>query len=309
LVRRSPAVDDLAGVRDHLVRDGEAGMGIEAHDLFGGRDFLDSERAPVGFPSVLQVRRREADNAAHPDEAGAVGLGLRSRKGFAQRVHVLGVGDVLDVPAVCGVARRDVLAERDVGVALDGDVVVVIEHDEVSQPLVTGEAAGFGRDTFFHVSVGHDHPDGVVEDALAGLGVRVIEPSLAPRGHRHAHGGADARAERAGGGLDAEGVAVLRVSWCATSPLPVELEVLEGQPVAGQVELDVEGQAGMPAGKNEAVASDPVGVGRIVAQEFLEDQIRGWGEAHRRAGVAVAGRLNGVHGERPNVVDGLPVEV
>jgi hypothetical protein len=46
-----------------------------------------------------------------------------------------------------------------------------------------------------------------------------------------------------------------------------------------------------------------------MSQEFLEEQIRGGGEAHRRAGVAVASRLNGVHGERPHVVDGLPVEV
>jgi hypothetical protein len=46
-----------------------------------------------------------------------------------------------------------------------------------------------------------------------------------------------------------------------------------------------------------------------VLQEFLEQQIRGWGEAHRCAGVAVARRLHGVHGQRPDVIDGLPVEV
>ena len=45
-----------------------------------------------------------------------------------------------------------------------------------------------------------------------GRGVRVEQAALAAGGHRHADAVADALAERAGGGLDADGVAVLGVA-------------------------------------------------------------------------------------------------
>ena len=41
---------------------------------------------------------------------------------------VLAALDVLHVPAVGLVARGGVLGQRDVGVVLDGDLVVVVEH-------------------------------------------------------------------------------------------------------------------------------------------------------------------------------------
>ena len=127
------------------------------------------------------------------------------------------------------------------------------------------------------------HADGVVEDALAGRGVGVEQAALAAGGHRHADRVADALAERAGGGLDADGVAVLRVAGGQAAPLPVELEVLERQAVAGQVELDVQRQARVPAREHEAVAADPVRdrSGRAAGTPGRSGRPRG--QAHRGA--------------------------
>ena len=76
-----------------------------------------------------------------------------------------------------------------------------------------------------------------------GGGVGVEQAALAAGGHRHADRVADALAERAGGGLDAGGVAVLRVARGLAAPGAQRLEVVELEAVAGEVELDVQGEA------------------------------------------------------------------
>ena len=119
---------------------------------------------------------------------------------------------------------------------------------------------------------------------LAGRGVRVEQAALAAGGHRHADRVADALAERAGGGLDAGGVAVLGVAGGQRAPLPQRLQVVQRQAVAGEVELDVEGEAGVPAGEHEAVPAGPVRVGRVVPHDPVEQQVRGRREASRSIG-------------------------
>ena len=51
------------------------------------------------------------------------------------------LAEVLDVPAVGLVAGADVLAEGELGVALDRDVVVVVEDDQAAEAEVAGERA------------------------------------------------------------------------------------------------------------------------------------------------------------------------
>jgi hypothetical protein len=104
----------------------------------------------------------------------------------------------------------------------------------------------------------------VVERAGARFGIRVEQATHAARGHRHADGVAEALAERAGGGLHAERVAVLRVAGGQAAPLPERLEVVQAEAIAGEVELDVEGQARVPTGKDEPVATEPAGISGVV---------------------------------------------
>lgn len=64
----------------------------------------------------------------------------------------------------------------------------------------------------------------------------------------------------------------------------------------------------MAAGEHEAVAAEPLVVGRVVAHDLLEEQVRQRRQAHRGAGVAVARLLHGVGGQQPDGVDGADVE-
>ena len=100
------------------------------------------------------------------------------------------------------------------------------------------------------------------------------------------------------------------------APLAQVLEVFEGQAVAGQVQLDVERQAGVAAGQHEPVAADPGGVGRVVAKQSLKQQICRGRKAHRGARVAVARLLRRrpspvrgscrLHGGRGRTIRGTP---
>src|SRR5690606_15458705 len=133
------------------------------------------------------------------------------------------------------------------GVVLDRDLVGVEDDAEVAELLVAGERAHLMADALLDVTLRGEAPDHVVEGRLAGGGVRVEEPALAAGGHRHADRVADALAEGAGGGLDAGGVAVLRVARGAAAPLAERLQVVEGEAVPGEVERGVERDAGVAA--------------------------------------------------------------
>ncbi len=221
--------------------------------------------------------------------------------------------DDLDVPVVGLVARLDVLGEGDVGVVLDGDLVGVVDRDQVAELLVPGEAGGLGADALLQVAVAGDDVDEVVERAGAGSGVRVEQAALETLGVGEADGRGDALAERAGGDLDAVGVAVLRVTGRQRAPGAQRLEVVELEAVAAEVELDVLGQRAVTGRQDEAVATEPVLVVRVAAHHLLEQQVRGWSEAHRGAGMPVAHLLHRIGREDADrvdclVVNGIPLQ-
>jgi len=58
-------------------------------------------------------------------------------------------------------------------------VVLVVDHYEVAQFLVSGQRGSLGRDAFLEVAVGCDNPDGVVERRFAGGSIGVEEAALA----------------------------------------------------------------------------------------------------------------------------------
>ncbi len=79
--------------------------------------------------------------------------------------------------------------------------------------------------------------------------------------------------------------------------------------VTGEIELNVESEAGVAAGEHEPIATRPVRVGRIMAHHPLEKQIGGGGEAHRGAGMAVAGPLHRVHRQGAHGCDRASINV
>ena len=304
-----PRSSQLAGVGDHLVGHLERLLGIEAQHLLGRRHLVGAQRRAVRLAGALQLRGRPGDDRPELDEARLVGDPPRRLEGVVQGRDVLlvvgvavGPVDGLHVPAVRGVAGGDVLGQGDVGVVLDGDPVAVVDQRQVAQPLGGAEGGRLAADALLDVAVGGQAVDVVVEGRLARRGVGVEQAALATRRHRHADGVGDALTQRSGGDLHALGVAVLGVAGGLRAPGPQRLEVVELQPEAAEVELDVQGQAGVSAGQHEPVPARPVRVARVVPHHLLEQQVGHRGQAHRGAGVAVADLLHGVGGEHPDGV-------
>src|SRR5690606_24970532 len=156
---------------------------------------------------------------------------------------------------------------------------------------------GLGGDALHEVTVGGHDPHVMVEGGLAGGGVGVEHAALAPLRHRHADRGGQAGAQGAGRDLDAGRVVHLGVAGGGAAPGPQRLDVVQLHAVAGQVELDVLGQAGVAGGEHEPVPAEPVRVGGVVDHDVLVEQVGQGGQAHGRPRVSVARVLHRVGGQ------------
>lgn len=89
----------------------------------------------MGLVGVHGVGGGIGDVGSHRDERGP-GIGLGPFDGSLKHVQIVGgESKTLHVPAVSGKAGIDILSEVQVGVALDGDFIVVVEADESSPTL------------------------------------------------------------------------------------------------------------------------------------------------------------------------------
>ena len=141
---------DLASVRQHWGVDLEGLGRVEAQQLLHALDLGIAEGGAVGLARALLGRGRPRDDGVEANEGGALGLPALGECGVegvdvlgvvggAGRVVALAPVDVDDIPAVCRVARGDVLAEGDVGVVLDRDLIGVVDDGQVAEFLVAGQ--------------------------------------------------------------------------------------------------------------------------------------------------------------------------
>ena len=185
----------------------------------------------------------------------------------------------------------------------------IFERDRFPSSWVTGQRRRLAADTLLEVAVRGERPDRVVEHALALGGIGVQQAALAAGGHRHADGVADALAQRAGRRFHARCVVDLGMARRPGPPGTQRLQIAELQAIAGEEELDVQGEARVPHRQNETVTAGPVRIARVVTQPLLEQQIGRGAHAHRGAGVAVAGLLHSVHRQHAHGVDRTAIEL
>ncbi len=284
----------------------EGGLRRPPHDLLGAPHFLGAERRAVRVGGVALRRRRIGDVGPEYDQRRAIGLGAGGVERGGDPVEVVAVTHPDDVPAVRFEPALDVLGEGEGGVAVNGDVVVVVQHRELAEPQVPGEGGGLAGHALHQVAIAREGPGPMVHDRVS----RPVEmPAEEALGDGHPDRVREALAQGAGRGLDSRRVPPLGMPGSAGAPLPEGLDLLDRQIVPAQVEGPVQQHRGMAARQDKAVSIGPGGIGGVVAEEPGPEDVGGGGQCHRRPGVAGLGRLHGIHRQDAHRVDAAPGEL
>ena len=240
--------------RQHVVVHHELSLGVHAHRPLRGSDLVGIGDGAVGGRRVRRGGHRVADVAADDHHRRAVADQHRLAQRPFEGVGVFRcVAEVVDVPAVGLEAPGGVVAERQVGAAVDGYAVVVVHRDEPAELLVAGQRCGLVADALHQVAVTDDHERAVIGE------VGAEARAEAPLGQCHADGVGEALPERPGGHLDAGREAALRVAGCDRPELAEVADVVQRHPVAHEVRDGIGEHRGVPGRQDEAVAVWPFG--------------------------------------------------
>ena len=172
-----------------------------------------------------------------------------------------------DVPPIRFEALADVVAVGQRGVAVDGDVVVVVDADQVAETLMAGKRGGLVADALHEAAVAGDDEGVVVDDVVAELRAKTTF------GDRHADGVGETLAERPGGHFDARGVVCLGMAGCERAPLAEGFDVVELEPVAGEVRTSSTAGSTRDRWRGRTVTVGPVWVRRIVMHHAAEEHM------------------------------------
>jgi hypothetical protein len=263
-------------------------------------DLVGAERRAVRLRGVHLVRTAIRDVGSNDDEARTVGLPLCGINRAVEDVEIVDVGDSQHLPPVGLEPLLRIVAEGELGVALDRDVIVVVEPDQLSKPKVAGERCSLVRHSLHHVAVARDEVGVVIDDRVILLVEDRREMCLC---HRHPDRVAHTLTEWSGGRLHAGSVTVLGMAGRPALPLPEVPDVIERDLVAREVEQAVEEHRRVARREDEPVAVRPVRIGGIVAKMPCPQHVPERSERHRGARVARVRGLDSIHGEDPDGVD------
>ena len=155
--------------------------------------FVFPQGLAMGRGGIDLVRRAIADVAVENDQRRPVFRLAEDRERLRDALKIVGIADPQHIPMVGEEARGDIFGKGDAGLAVDGDVIVVVDPTQVVESEMAGERRGLRADAFHHAAVAADGIDVVVEEIEAGLVVAAGKP-FARDGH--ADTGGDALTER-----------------------------------------------------------------------------------------------------------------
>ncbi len=158
---------------------------------------IDLVRRAVAYMAVDDNQRRPARGL--PED----------RERILDLLPTVGIADPQHVPAICEAAYRHILREGDARVALDGNVVVVVDPTQVVEAEMTGQRGRLRADPFHQAAVAANCINIIVEEIEAGPVVAAGKPF--PR-DRHADTRGDSLTERTCRRLDPRRPMIFRVT-------------------------------------------------------------------------------------------------
>ena len=283
----APGVEHVGG--------NDKGFRFPVQRLAGCGDFVRAERRTVHLVRAGLVRRTEADGRLASDHGRLVGL-LCFLDGSSDGVRIMAVdGDRVPLAGAEAGVLVGRVGNRDR--AVDRDVVVVPEDDELVELEVAGKRDGFLADAFHEAAVTRDHVGEVFHEVGAELVAQLAF------GKCHADGIGNALAERAGRRFDAGGVAVFRVAGGPGAELAEILDLVDRDVfVARQIEQRVEQHRAVTGRQHETVTVRPGRGLRVEGKKAGEKNRCDICCAHGQAGVTGVRLFHGIHGKEANCV-------
>ena len=266
-------------------------------------DLLGAERFAVGGGLSFLRRRAETDPGLADDQGRTpVGTDRLGKPGVALG-KVVGIGDPEHPPAVGGETGADILAEGEIGVAFNGDAVVVVEDHQFVERQRAGQRGGLGGAPLHHAAVAADHMD------LVGDQTGFVQPGAGgeiPVGDRHADRRGESAAERPGGHIHSGGMSELRMSRRQTSPLPEVADLLHREAAAEEMKQRIEQHRTVSGRQHETVAAEPGRILRIKVQVLVPESESIIGTTERHPGVTGFRLLDRIRGEHPDRICSRP---
>ena len=284
----------------HVVEDDEGVPGVCSEIAHGGCEIgtCGAQGLPVGRALALIVLAVGLDaTLAHhgmsDDYGGTLGLVACCLDGSGYGLGIVAV-DLDDIPVPCAILGGDILGVYGIDHGRELNLVRVIEHDEVGQAQVSGEACGALRDFLLDTAV-RDEGVCLVREPLAKTCCKESLGNCAADGH----GVALAQGTRCV--LDTTLGMEFGVTRSGRPPL-AELGELVGGIVAEQRKHAVEHRRHVARIEEEAVAGYPPSVVGIGHEELRIEHIDKVCASHGTAGMSRLGFLNHRGGESADVV-------
>ena len=190
-------------------------------------------RFAVHGGGTLLVRGTPADHGLGANERRSIGDGTGRGERGRHRLAVLTIDPGQYMPAVSLEAPRRVVGEPALDSAVDGNAVVVVDHDQLAELLHAGERGRFMRNAFHQAAVAEEHVGVMIDNRMARPIERRRERAFR-EGHTDPVG--KALAERSGGGLDAQVHVALRMSGRLGAELAELLQLVHRQRISREVQ-------------------------------------------------------------------------
>ncbi len=205
------------------------------------------------------------------------------------------------MPSIGLEPRLLVVGTGEINGAVNGDAIVVPQHDQSPEAQMSGERGGLVADAFHQAAVTHDRVCVVIDEARKLGGEHAL-------GQCHTHGGCESLAQRPRRHFDPGRVPDLRMSGRAGSDLPERAQLVHGQVVAEHVQQRVLQRTSVPGGEHETVAVGPRRLTGVVPEVPAEQRPCHRRGTHRHPRMPGSRVLHHVGGQEADRVDGQGID-
>ena len=215
---------------------------------------------------TVLLRAAEADMGPHDDQAGMFGICFGFLYSGFQRIQIFGTVYPQYLPAVAFEAGLYIFRKGNFGVPFYGNLIVIIQVNQLAQAHRTRQGSRFRSHPFHQVAVGNQSVGVVIDNRKVRLVVFSCQHTFC-QSHACPHG--KPVAQRTGRYVYPGSDAIFRMARGLAPPLPKVFKVIYGNFVAGQMQHSVQQRRTVARGQHEPVPVEPFGICRIVAHKLI----------------------------------------